>query len=157
MQKSFIEKLQNNNFGKRGYFLAAASLVVIAAIKTLVTPRCQTFLHSQSGRFVYQIINWTDTLAICVFVLFFAALSFFRNKPLGQSLIGAMVTRDSKNFKPRWIIYWLRAILISFLVLAVTTILLQAFYKSWWSFAGLAAIVLLTILFSERVRQRMQR
>ncbi len=145
MQQSFFEKLQNNQVGKRGIVIAISTLLAVGFIKWLIAPQIANQLVSPMGKGLYKIINLIDSLAITNFIIFMLCIVFLQRKLFGQQLIFAMQTKEPDKFKPKWMLYWLNSLGISFVVLAITTILLQAFFKDWSSFVWLCVVVVLSL------------
>jgi hypothetical protein len=155
MQKSFIEKLQNANFGKRGLYIGIATLVAIVVIKLFITPLLQPYYGNAFWKSAKYIVRLCENIAMFNVVAFFASIFFLRNG-VGGKIVYAMQLQDKSYFKDKWILWWLQSILISFVVLGITTVIQQALFKSWMSFLYLCVFISIPFFIMPKLQKMQQ-
>ncbi len=154
-EKSFIEKIQNANFGKRGIYIGVATLVAIVIIKLFVTPLIQPYFENGFWRAFKQIVKTTENLVMLNIFAFFICIIFFKNS-IGGKIIYAMQLKDKSYFKDKWILLWMQSLLWCFVILGITTVVQQALFKSWNSFFFLCLFICIPFLIMPRLQKMQQ-
>jgi hypothetical protein len=153
--KSFIEKLQGANVGKKGMYIGAATLAAIVLIKLFVAPLLQPYFGNSFWKTFKQLLNICESVIMINVFAFFLCIVFMRNT-IGAKIVYAMQLQDSSYFKDKWILWWLKSILWSFVLLGVTTVLQQSFFKSWMSFFYLCFFISIPFFIMPRLQKMQQ-
>ncbi len=154
-KKSFIEKLQNANFGKKGIYLGIATLVAIIVIKIFVVPLLQPYYNSPFWKNFQFAISLLESIAICNVIAFFVCIVFLKNG-VGGKIIYAMQLQDTNYFKDKWILWWLRSLIWCFIALGFTTVIQQAFFKPWSSFVYLCIFIAIPFFIMPKMKKMQQ-
>lgn len=154
MQKSFIEKLNDANYGKRGIYIAAGTFAVILLVKLFVTPTLEPRFGEPFWVALRRTVEIVETLVMLNLFAFFISIIAFKEK-IGHKIIYAMQLKDTSYFKDKWVLFWIKSIWISFGVLAVTTVIKQSLFKSWSSFFFLIAMLCIPFFIMPRLRRRL--
>lgn len=153
--KSFLEKMNDANYGKRGLYIAGITLLAILVIKLLVVP----FLQPLEKRpFFASLKYWNniiENIALFNIIAFFLCIIFFRQQ-IGGKLLYAMQLKDKTYFKDKWILIWLKSIWVCLGIIAITTVIGHAFFKSWMSFIFLCIFISIPFYLMPKLQSRQQ-
>jgi hypothetical protein len=153
--KSFIEKLQGANVGKKGMYIGAATLAAIVVIKLFIAPLLQPYFANSFWKTFKQILSICESVIMIYVFAFFLCIVFMRNT-VGGKIVYAMQLQDKSYFKDKWILWWLKSIFWSFVLLGITTVLQQSFFKSWMSFFYLCFFISIPFFIMPRLQKMQQ-
>ncbi len=152
MQKSFLEKLNESNYGKRGMYIAGATIVAIVLIKVFVTPQIEHNFKHPNWLLFKSVVETIETIAVINTFAFFGAILLFREK-IGHKIMYAMQLRDTSYFKDKWILYWIKSLWICFIAIGFTTVIKQSLFKSWESFFFLLLLLVFPFFILPKLRK----
>jgi hypothetical protein len=153
MQQSFFEKMNEANTGKKGIYIAGATVIAILLIKLILVPILAPLDERPFFNHLKYWNNLVENIALVNILIFFVLIIFYR-QGIGGKLLYAMQLKDKTYFQEKWILVWLKTIWISLAILAITTVISQAFFKGWGSFIFLVLLVGIPFYMNYKLKQR---
>jgi hypothetical protein len=152
--KSFIEKMNDANYGKRGMYIAGVTILAILIVKLFVVPVFEPLHERPFFRNVRFWNNLIENIAIFNIAAFFLCIVFFKEK-IGHKLLYAMQLKDKNYFKEKWVLLWLKSLWISIAIIGVTTVISQALFKSWMSFIWLILFLCIPFYMLPKIKSKL--
>lgn len=153
--KSFLEKMNDTNYGKKGMYIAGITVIAIFFVKLLVVPFIKPYYNNsffKNLRFWNSII---ENIAIFNILAFFACIIFFKQQ-IGGKLLYATQLKDKTYFKEKWILVWIKSLWICIVVIGITTVISQALFKTWTSFILLCLFICIPFYLMPKLKKRQQ-